>query len=302
MSAGHRLSATRAASRGVWRRFGDSNPEDPGRLLVPPDPCGVSTPFGWSSSVPHPGRSRGSAPHALSCSFEDVSSQPRTAASCPRPEGRRPTRPAMLPLLSFRALRHNPGPADPLAVVADPSATACHVRGLDTPFAASTTGPPGAQSAGASMGFALQGFPLVRERYSSRSPCPPDVAGRTHPPERECDGRPPSGLHSRDESVLSPASRRKPAVDAFLGFSPSESSPHPPGLSLVVTMPALTSLGGIDVPTLLDPRASRIEWIGLVRFRTAYSLEVSHLSTVTSLRSSSREAGSLLCLTQEAAP
>jgi hypothetical protein len=63
----------------------------------------------------------------------------------------------------------------------DPSAAACRVRGLATPFATYTTDPPGARSAGASMGLTLQGVLLVRERCSSRSPCPPDVAGRTAP-------------------------------------------------------------------------------------------------------------------------
>jgi hypothetical protein len=130
-------------------------------------------------------------------------------------------------------------------VVKDPSATACHVRGLATPIATSTTEPTGARGAGASMGFALQGVPLVREWYSSRSPCPPDVAGRPNSPRGDGRERPPSGPSSRDESVLSPASRRKPAVDAFLCLSSPEPSPHPPGRSLVVTRPALSSLGGM---------------------------------------------------------
>lgn len=135
-------------------------------------------------------------------------------------------------------------------VAADPSAAACRVRGLDTPLATSTTDPPGARSAGASLGFPLQGVLLVRERCPSRGPCPPDVADRTHPPKGEGTERPPPGPRSRDELVLPPASRRKPAVDAFLGFPPPEHSPHPPGRSLVVTMPALSSLGGMtSLPT-----------------------------------------------------
>jgi hypothetical protein len=47
----------------------------------------------------------------------------------------------------------------------DPSAAACHVRGLGTPFATSTTDPPGARSAGASMGLTLQGVLLVCELH-----------------------------------------------------------------------------------------------------------------------------------------
>lgn len=133
----------------------------------------------------------------------------------------------------------------PAVVTADPSAAACHVRGLATPFAASTTDPPGAQGAGASMGFALQGVLLEREIHPFRGPCPPDVAGRPASRGRRSGRRPPSGPCSRDEFVLPPDSRRNPAVDAFLGFSPPEPSPHPPGLSLVVTMPALSSSGGM---------------------------------------------------------
>ena len=127
----------------------------------------------------------------------------------------------------------------------DPSVAACRVRGLATPFATSTTDPPGARSAGASMGLTLQGVLLVREWCPSRGPCPPDVAGRAPPPRGERTERPPSGPRSRDEFVLSPASRRRPAVDTFLGFPSSEPSPHPPGPSLVVTMPALSSFGGM---------------------------------------------------------
>jgi hypothetical protein len=127
-----------------------------------------------------------------------------------------------------------------------PTVTACHVRGLGTPFATFTTGPTGARGAGASMGLTLQGVPLVREWCSSRSPCPPDVADRPHPPKGDERERPPSGTCSRDESVLpSRAPEGVPTVDAFLGFSPPESSPHPHGPSLVVTMPALSSFGGM---------------------------------------------------------
>jgi hypothetical protein len=154
----------------------------------------------------------------------------------------------MLPLLSFRALRHNPGPAVALVDTTDPSVVASHVRGLATPIATSTTGPPGARSAGASLGFALQGVPLVHERCPSRGPCPLDVTDRPTTLRRECGReRPPPRLPSRDESVLSSVvpEREPPTADAFLSFSPPEPSPHPPGSSLVVTMPALSSFGGM---------------------------------------------------------
>lgn len=67
----------------------------------------------------------------------------------------------------------------------DPSAAACRVRGLDTPFATSTTDPPGAQSAGASMGLTLQGVLLVREWCPFRGPCLPDVTDRAPSPKGE---------------------------------------------------------------------------------------------------------------------
>lgn len=206
----------------------------------------------------------------------------------------------MLPLLGFRALRHDLGPADPLSLAVDPSTTACHVRGLSTSFAASTTDPPGARGAGASMGFALQGVPLVRERRSSRSPCPPDVAGQLSP-SRGRKNRAAAFRALFPRRVRSAASlpretgrRCLPGFHLSRAFSPSARAiacSHDAG-PLV--------LGGDDVPTHLDPRASRIEWIGLARFRAACSLEVSHLATVVALRSPSRGAGSWLCLTQDA--
>jgi hypothetical protein len=88
----------------------------------------------------------------------------------------------------------------------NPSAAACRVRGLATPFATYTTDPPGARSAGASMGLTLQGIPLVRERCSSRSPCPPDVAGRTTPR----GGRNGSGRLQGLVPATSPCSHRNP--------------------------------------------------------------------------------------------
>jgi len=163
---------------------------------------------------------RRSALLALSRPYEDVSLQPHTAASCCRcPEGNpQPTCPAMLPLLSFRALRHNPRPAVALDDATDPSVATSHVRGLATPFATSTTGPPGALGAGASLGFALQGVPLVHERCPFRGPCPPDVADRHNPPRGAGRERSPSGPLSRDESVLSsvfPRGKLRPSMPSW---------------------------------------------------------------------------------------
>jgi hypothetical protein len=155
-----RLSATPVCLSWGCAALRGRGPGGPGRSLVPPDPCGVSTPFGWSSSEPRPGRSRGSAPRALLLPFRDVSLQPRTAA--PAPPVRRPwAGPDPQCCLSWAFVPYDTVPGRRTrCMTTDPSAAACHVRGLATPFAASTTGPPGARSAGASMGFTLQGVLL----------------------------------------------------------------------------------------------------------------------------------------------
>jgi hypothetical protein len=124
-------------------------------------------------SVPT-GRSRAEALLALSCPSRDVSPQPRTARSYKPAEAG--SRTAAQCCLSWAFV-----PYDTLSdrrtrmKTADPSAAACRVRGLATPFAAYTTSPTDARSVGASMGFALQGVLLARERCPSRGPCPPDV-------------------------------------------------------------------------------------------------------------------------------
>jgi hypothetical protein len=90
---------------------------------------------------------RGSAPRALSCSYRDMSLQPRTEASLRRAlASRRKTRPAMQPLLGFRALQHVPDRQIRMSGATDPSEAAYRVRGLGTPFAISTTGPPDAEA------------------------------------------------------------------------------------------------------------------------------------------------------------
>ena len=97
------------------------------------------------------------------------------------------------------------------------------------------------------MGFALQGLLLVRERYPSRGPYPPDVTEVRHPLPKEWK---PTWAAYRVSYprrvravVLRPGGRW--TVDAFLGFSASKHSPHASGPSLVVTMPAFSPLGGV---------------------------------------------------------
>lgn len=225
-------------------------PGEPGRLLVSVRPVrrfdALRVFILRTSSRPE---GRGSAPRALSCPFRDMSLQPRTATSLHqllRADGR----PVSRCSLSWVFVPYDtvPDRQTRLNKATDPSDAACRVRGLGTPFATSTTSPPGARSAGASLGLTLQGVLLVREWCPFRGPCPPDLADRTPTPRGERTEWLPSGPHSRDEFVLSPASRRRPAVDTFLGFPSPEPSPHPPGRSLVVTMPALASLGGMTSP------------------------------------------------------
>jgi hypothetical protein len=68
----------------------------------------------------------------------------------------------------------------------------------------------------------------------------------------------------------------------------------------LVALPALPPIQRGDVPARPGLRASRSGWIGLVRLRTAGSPGVSHLPTVTALRSSGRGAGSWLHLARDA--
>jgi hypothetical protein len=99
-------------SLGVSRRSEDSNPQDQDGYGFPSDPWAFRRPSGGRPADLGLGRSRTRALLALSCPVRDMPLQPRTAASLHRPEGRA-TRPAMQPLLGFRALRHSLGPADP---------------------------------------------------------------------------------------------------------------------------------------------------------------------------------------------
>jgi hypothetical protein len=219
-----------------------------------------------------------------------------------RPEGRSDSsRDAASPGFWCPTTQSRPGRSACMMATA-PTVAACHVRGLGTPLAASTTGPPDARGVGASMGFALQGVPLVRKRCPSRGPCPPDVAGRSELPE----GR---GAGTAAFRALFP--RRVRAVTGFPkepdrrylpGLLPSRAfSPSARALACSHEAGPL-ALGRDDVPTLLDLRASRIGWIGMVRFRIACSHGVLHLVTVAALRSTQRGAGSWFHLTQDIVP
>ena len=93
------------------------------------------------------------APHALSRPFRGPSQESRVVPPSPKARlaGRRYLSWAFLPYDTCL------GTEDPISMAADPSATSWRVRGLATPIAPSTSVPTGARSAGASLGFTLQG-------------------------------------------------------------------------------------------------------------------------------------------------
>jgi len=200
-------------------------------------------PGGRLPDPPHD-RSRPEALHALSCPFRDVSPQPRTAASLepteadPRAFARYFLSWAFVPCDTCRAGGSAswrwipPPPRTTSGVWVPPSRLSPPV--LPAPKRRSVLGlrpprPSSSRARGAPFGvLALLTLPG-----------PPPI------PEGMSETRPPSGPRARSESVLSPAGRSRLTVDAFLGFSPPELSPHPTGPSLVVTMPALTPSGGM---------------------------------------------------------
>jgi hypothetical protein len=215
------LSWGSAALRGL-------EPGGSGRLSVPPAPFGVSTPCGvWTTGPAGRPKPVGGPPCALRAPSEvDLRSPAPSRPAAPTGVGTGLVRRCFL---SWAFAPYDTCQARGCAFVApDPSDAARRVRGLATPFATSPRALPVPGGTGASMGFPLQGFPLVRDGYSSRSPCPLDGSPPS-PASGEANVRsgPPSGPRSRDESVPSPDLRGDPAVDAFLGFTPPEPSPHP---------------------------------------------------------------------------
>jgi len=241
-----------APSPGVSWRSGDSSPIGIGRTWVPPDPLGVLTPSGFTPVRACDQPKPIAAPRALSRPFRGPSPQPRTEPH--DPWGRRP----MLPLLSFLALRHDLRTVDPLWAT-DPSVTPCHVRGLATPFAASTTVPTGARSAGAPMGFSLRGFTPSR-RCPFRGLCPPGVFAARPPAEAGRRLPTPSGPCSRDVAGIRPLRARSANL---LGILPSRVFP-PVVRALALFRDADPhTLRRVHVSSHLGLRALRNDGIGL---------------------------------------
>jgi hypothetical protein len=258
------------------------------------------TPCGPSSSGPRPKPKLQAGPP---CAFAPL--QRRTTAAphqsvAPPSVAGWATRPAdaASPGLSYPTTQSRTG--GPAVVTANPFAAACHVRGLATSLAASTTDPPGARSAGASLGFTLQGVLLAHERCPSRGPCPPDVAVGRLPGRRRDRAAAFRALFPWRVRAAA-GFPKEPGRRCLPGLLPSRALP-PSVRALACSHEAgPLDLGRGDVPTLLVLRASRSEWVGLFRFRTAGSPGVLHLPTVVAPRSSVREAGSWFHLTQDTA-
>jgi hypothetical protein len=213
-----------AASHGVPRRSEDSNPQDQDGYWFPSDPGAFRRPWGGRPADLDARPKPNSGPP---CAF--VPLQRHVPAAPHRSVGGRSedqphdlARDAASPGVMCPTTQSRTGGSAYMGV--DPSTTACHVRGLATSFAASTTGPTGARGAGASMGFALQGFPLVARgtplgalALLTLPPTPP-------PKGVEC-ARPPTGPRSRDESVLppNPPKGKRPSMPSWA--SPLQSFP-----------------------------------------------------------------------------
>ncbi len=167
----------------------------------------------------------------------------------------------MLPLLGFPALRHLPVGDSALGqrVPPPPRATSEVWLPPSRPSSPSSR----RRSAGASLGFALQGVLLDRKRCPFRGPCPPDVTRvALTVPEGTVASRAAyrASCLRRVRAVArrpkSPGRRYLPGLFPFRAFSPRVRAiafSHDAG-PLV--------LGRGDVPTRMDLKASRNAWIG----------------------------------------
>jgi hypothetical protein len=111
-----------------------------GRVWVAPDPYGVFTPCGHSTSTPSCSRSCGRPSMGFRSPSELDHRDPVPTRRLPGMSDDTSSPGLLLPYDTV-SNRRTRSPAT------DPSATACRVRGLTTPCATSTTGPPDATSA-----------------------------------------------------------------------------------------------------------------------------------------------------------
>jgi hypothetical protein len=121
-----------------------------------------------------------------------------------------------------------------------------HVRGLDTPFAALTSGPPDAEASERPWVSPFKVFPSPQSvPLSGPIPSCRCLLSRCRPEGWHETTGSASGSCSCDESVLSPESRVIPTVDTFLGFDPPESAPAQPGARFDFASPPLSPSGGL---------------------------------------------------------
>jgi hypothetical protein len=113
---------------------------------------------------------------------------------------------------------------------AAPAANACRVRGLATPISAFTTVPTGARSAGAPLGFSLQGVLLVAAGTPLGGLALLALPRSIAPGGTTARGR----LQGLDLATRAFGRRapKNPTAATFLGFTPPELSPHPFGHAL----------------------------------------------------------------------
>ena len=142
---------------------------------------------------------------------------------------------------------------------ADPSAAACRVRGLDTSFATSTTSPTGARSAGASMGFALQGVPLAAR--GAPLGVPALLTLPSVPPPKGSSAKAAAFrafFLRRIRAVVRSSPRGDPDRRYLLELFLSRAFPSTARAIACSHDACPLTLGGDDVPTHLGLRASRI--------------------------------------------
>jgi hypothetical protein len=127
---------------------------------------------------------------------------------------------------------------------ADPSATRCHVRGLDTSCATFSSGPPDACASERPWAYPFKGFPSLQSVPLS-GPLPSCHYPRhTSLKERRVTMQPASGPCSCNESVLSPESNDS-GRRSLPGFRPSRACSHPTWRSLSIATPPLAPFGGL---------------------------------------------------------
>jgi hypothetical protein len=245
-------------------------------------------------------RSRGEAPLALSRPFRGC-----LAAAPQRPVVRSRRQPAGRPggrcFLSWAFVPYDTCQTDgPARWAAVPAATRVPRPGFGYPPRDVHHRSYRRQGAGASVGFSLQGLPLDAVGAPLGVP-----ALLTFPRLRSPEGAVPAAafrasFSRRVRAVADVREARRPSMPSW--GSPLQSVlPLRPGDALVVALPPLSPLRDSTSSATRVSGSLVSGGIGLARLRAAGSPGVSHLLTVTALRSSLRRAGSWIHLTPDGA-